>query len=71
MQCLLGNMVTVMSPDGNPIQVNASALQAAAVQNTVGTLEYTKIRWQIFWTRIVNLRIKGIYFSNLLLVIGD
>ena len=44
MQCLLGNMVTVMSPDGNPIQVNASALQAAAVQNTVGTLEYTKIR---------------------------
>jgi len=29
-------MVTVMSPDGKPIQVNASALQAAAAQNAVG-----------------------------------
>ena len=25
-----------MSPDGKPIQVNASALQAAAAQNAVG-----------------------------------
>ena len=27
-----------MSPDGKPIQVNASALQAAAAQNAVGRL---------------------------------
>ena len=27
-----------MSPDGKPIQVNASALQAAAAQNAVGKL---------------------------------
>ena len=27
-----------MSPDGKPIQVNASALQAAAAQNPLGTL---------------------------------
>ena len=31
-----GNTVTVMSPDGTPVQVNASALQSAAAQNTVG-----------------------------------
>jgi hypothetical protein len=29
-------MVTIMSPEGKPIQVNASALQAAAGQNTMG-----------------------------------
>ena len=33
---LTGNTVTVMSPDGKPIQVNASALQAAAAQNALG-----------------------------------
>ena len=33
---LLGSTVTVMSPDGTPVQVNASALQAAASQNAVG-----------------------------------
>jgi len=32
----LGNTVTVMSPDGKPIQVSASALQAASAQNAVG-----------------------------------
>ena len=31
----LGNTVTVMSPDGKPIQVNPMALQAAATQNAV------------------------------------
>ena len=35
---ILGNTVTVMSPEGKPIQVNASALQAAAAQNTVGRI---------------------------------
>ena len=32
----LGNTVTVMSPEGKPIQVNATALQAAAAQNVAG-----------------------------------
>ena len=36
---ILGNMVTIMSPEGKPIQVNASALQAAAGQNTMGMLK--------------------------------
>ena len=27
-----------MSPDGKPIQINASSLQAAAAQNTTGML---------------------------------
>ena len=30
-------MVTIMSPEGKPIQVNASALQAASAQGTMGT----------------------------------
>ena len=32
-------MVTIMSPEGKPIQVNASALQAASAQNTMGMLK--------------------------------
>ena len=35
---ILGNTVTVMSPEGKPVTVNASALQAAAAQNAVGML---------------------------------
>ena len=31
-------MVTIMSPEGKPIQVNASALQAASAQNSMGML---------------------------------
>ena len=31
-------MVTVMSPDGKPIQINASSLQAATSQNTMGMI---------------------------------
>ena len=36
----LGNTVTVMSPDGTPVQVNASAFQAAAAgtQNAMGII---------------------------------
>ena len=41
---ILGNTVTVMSPEGKPIQVSSSALQAAAAQNAVG-------RW-LFYLRI-------------------
>ena len=33
-----GNVVTVMSPEGQPIQMNAMALQAAAAQNATGML---------------------------------
>ena len=33
-----GNSVTVMSPEGKPIQVNAAALQSAAAQNATGLL---------------------------------
>ena len=34
----IGNSVTVMSPEGIPIQVNAAALQTAALQNTPGMI---------------------------------
>ena len=36
-------MVTIMSPEGKPIQVNASALQAASAQNTMGMLKKKKM----------------------------
>ena len=35
-------MVTVMSPDGKPIQVNASALQSAGSQNNIGMIQLGK-----------------------------
>ena len=35
----LGNTVTIMSPEGKPIEVNASALQAASSQNAVGMFD--------------------------------
>ena len=41
----LGNTVTVMSPEGKPIQVNASALQAAAAQNAIGRL--SNFHWRM------------------------
>ena len=50
---MIGNTVTVMSPDGKPIQVNASTLQAAAAQNAVGMFYISKSDNSIF-TRIVN-----------------
>ena len=34
----LGKTVTVMSPEGKPVQINASALQAASSQNAAGRL---------------------------------
>ena len=33
---ILGNTVTVMSPDGTPIQVNNNALQEAVAQGSTG-----------------------------------
>ena len=46
-------MVTIMSPEGKPIQVNASALQAASAQNTMGMLKNENRRYRTF-SRIVN-----------------
>ena len=40
-------MVTVMSPDGKPIQVNASALQSAGSQNNTGMIQVGKCHNQI------------------------
>ena len=42
-----------MSPDGKPVQINSSALQAAAAQNAVGMFYISKSDNSIF-TRIVN-----------------
>ena len=42
-QNISGNMVTVMSPDGKPIQVNASALQSAGSQNNIGMIQLGKM----------------------------
>ena len=42
-----------MSPEGKPIQVNASALQAASAQNTMGMLKKENGRYRTF-SRIVN-----------------
>ena len=41
----LGNTVTVMSPDGKPIQVNASSLQAATAQNAMGMIIIFRIKF--------------------------
>ena len=42
-----------MSPDGKPVQVNASALQAAGAQNTMGMLGFFNSDIESF-SRIVN-----------------
>ena len=36
---IIGNLVTILSPEGKPIQVDANALQAAGVQNGIGMKE--------------------------------
>ena len=35
-------MVTIMSPDGKPVQVSASSLQAAGLQNQNGIYHFKK-----------------------------
>ena len=52
-------MVTVMSPEGKPIQVNASALQAAGAQNTIGTLTFWELNYIYVFSRIVNMLTKS------------
>ena len=50
----LGNMVTVMSPEGKPIQVNANALNAAGAQSAVGMI-FFKLKYRNqFQTRIAD-----------------
>ena len=51
-----GNVVTVMSPEGQPIQMNAMALQAAAAQNATGMLGsfFFKIKFNIFNLALFN-----------------
>ena len=39
---ILGNTVTVMSPDGKPIQVDSSTLQSLASDSTSGMLSYVR-----------------------------
>ena len=56
-------MVTVMSPEGKPIQVNASALQAAGAQNTIGTLTFWKFDYTYEFSRIVNMLTKSLMIS--------
>ena len=48
-----------MSPEGKPIQVNASALQAAGAQNAIGTLTFWKLNYTYVFSRIVNMLSKS------------
>ena len=47
-------MVTVMSPDGKPIQVAANAVQMLGAQNSLGKTQPTKILEPLRLPRIVN-----------------
>ena len=38
---IIGNLVTILSPEGKPIQVDANALQAAGVANGIGMNDST------------------------------
>ena len=50
---ILGNSVTVMSPEGKPIQINTAALQSAVAQNTTGILG-KQYKRQFFFSRVVS-----------------
>ena len=39
---ILGNTVTIMTPDGTPIQVDSSTLQSLASDSTSGMLSYVR-----------------------------
>ena len=49
-----GGMVTVMSPDGKPIQVAANAVQMLGAQNSLGRTQLTKLIEILRLPRIVN-----------------
>ena len=56
-------MVTIMSPDGKPIQVASSSLQMGGVQNSTGTYNKYKINTCL---RTVN---KSIAYTRVLILI--
>ena len=39
----IGGMVTVMGPDGTPIQVAANAVQGLGAQNSLGRTQHSKV----------------------------
>ena len=47
-------MITVMSPDGKPMQVAASALQAGGAEHLGGRIENAKLKNITKFPRIVN-----------------
>ena len=60
-----GNTVTVMSPDGKPIQINANALQTAAAQTAAGSFSYFHFIREIRnYKRNVNIHQKGQKFDS-------
>ena len=50
----IGGLVTVMSPDGKPIQVAANALQTGGAQQSVGRIQITTLIEILTSLRIVN-----------------
>ena len=56
---ILKQTVTVMSPEGKPIQINANALQATAAQNVVGRCFDIKQTLIIVCTQKLSLISKG------------
>ena len=56
---ILGNTVTVMSPDGTPVQVNNNVLQQAVAQGSAGMSKQIDSEIEIMYkwllTRIVNI----------------
>ena len=50
----IGSTVTVMSPEGKPIQVNPSALQSAAAQAAIGRSTKISQNVELLKTRIAN-----------------
>ena len=43
---IIGNLVTILSPEGKPIQVDANALQAAGVSNGIGMNDSIHKMWK-------------------------
>ena len=58
----VGSTVTVMSPEGQPIQVNPSALQSVAAQASIGRSTKGSLNVKLFETRIAN-KIVGFYLN--------
>ena len=50
----IGSTITVMSPEGKPIQVNPSALQSVAAQVAIGRSTKISQNVELLKTRIAN-----------------